>query len=115
MKKVLRIWWDLRELIDRERGKYRSTKLTSDYPNDMSPEAACSELWNKWGKLGRDDRGTLAPMRYADIKGWKLVKEYPLRGSIPCFTATELPFFPPELARASLMDSPNPKKKRKKG
>ncbi len=112
MKTVLRIWWTLCEIKSGEK-KYKRTRMTSNYPNDISVEAAIAELHSKIGQLGKNNRldhasktYALAPLMYADIQGWKLVPQDLPKGV--------LPFFPPELARASLMDSPNPKKKRKK-
>lgn len=106
--------------MDTNGTKYTKEKCQEDFPSNISPEAAYAKIWDKYGKLGRDNRPPIkdypferAPYGYAEIIGHQLVNPDRPKAELETFRAYEVDLLDGITPRDCLKDSPNMKRKRK--
>jgi hypothetical protein len=116
----IRVFCTLYEISDTNGSRYHKEKKHFDFPSDVSIEAAYAEIWDRFGKLGRDNRPPCegypferAPYKYAEIQGHQLVDPNRPKGEIETFRAYQADLLDPIALRDCLKDSPNIKRKRR--
>jgi len=115
-----RIFFTKYSLMDTNGTKYHKEKCEADFPDDVNVEAAYAEIWDKFGKLGRDNRPPCegypferAPYRYAEILGHQRVDPNRPKAVIETFKAYQPDLLDALVLKDCLQDSPNMKRKRK--
>lgn len=119
MRTMLRVFWTHCTLPDSNGSHYKRNKTHTDFPPDVTPEAACEELLHKYGRstdssLWDKELGVwITPPQYAEINSHTMVDVDREKVTIgPEERAIEQPLFDGITLKACLQDSPDLKSKR---